>query len=405
MDYGKTMMKLIDVVERPQVMHLKSSVITQVLFKLSPSTSIFREKIVPNRFQFVHTFVFTLDTQQVHHYNRPLEEEDFKLLGEVFGRYQSLRTLVVSLISSTAAETLRSWTVKHLVAPVAEKLELLRLITIGRLGKTSLTAEDVEFIGENCLSLQHLKLLSNKDVGQKSFIPIVSNLHSMKKLPIYSLKWNDALMELASENLVMLEELVLEAYGSSKLIPLTEKGFALLSQFNNLKVLVIAACPTFTFSNLIDVVLNPANFPQLEHLKIAICSFQSDGTVVDHVVFNEAIHEFIKSKKNTFKNLYLQSLHTNLVDDECVVNFILPALKECLNFIHLALYDNDKLKKISTINLLLKELPDSMIYFAESDNGNGDFEKVEYDKQLVEERKKRGAWNFIARVKSNQIVE
>ena len=101
------MMKLLDVVERPQLIRIKSSIITQALYKLSPSTNIFREQIVPNKFHFLHTFVFKIELQ-VSEDNRPLEEEDFKVLGEVFGRYQSLRNLVVSLIASTAAESLRS---------------------------------------------------------------------------------------------------------------------------------------------------------------------------------------------------------------------------------------------------------------------------------------------------------
>ena len=54
-DYGKTMMKLLDVIERPQLIRITSSVITQGLFKLSASTNIFREQIVPNKFQFLHT--------------------------------------------------------------------------------------------------------------------------------------------------------------------------------------------------------------------------------------------------------------------------------------------------------------------------------------------------------------
>ena len=261
------------------------------------------------------------------------------------------------------------------------------------------TAEDVEFIGENCLSLQHLHIQAVENIVPKSFIPIVSNLRFIKKLSIPTLKWNDELMKLASENLVLLEEMWLQGYGG-KLDLLTEKGFALLSKFNKLKILTIYSCPTFTFSNLIDVVLNPANFPQLESLSVGDCSFQPDGTVVDPAVFNKSIHEFINSKKNTFKTLELAFFHTNLIDDECVVAFILPALKKCLNFTHLNLNWNKNIKKASTINLLLKQLPRSMVQLTVKDNGGGVFEKVEYDKQLVEERKKRGAWNFDVEIKN-----
>ena len=57
------------------------------------------------------------------------------------------------------------------------------------------------------------------------------------------------------------------------------------------------------------------------------------------------------------------------------------------------------------MNRLLKELPESMVRLIAEYNGDGVFDKVEYDKQLVKERKKRGAWNFDAEINNNESLQ
>ena len=87
------------------------------------------------------------------------------------------------------------------------------------------------------------------------------------------------------------------------------------------------------------------------------------------------------------------------IDDKCVVEFMLPSLKECSKLEIFSLEFNKKLSKVQTVNLLLSELPASLEYLKLVGNADG-FAGAEilrrYDESLVSERKTFKNYKFDA---------
>ena len=271
-EYGKTIMEIINIVERPQLFSIHSTVITDILYQLSPSSNIFFEQIAPSNFQFLHTFILHMDPSpsfddaELH---RPLTEEDFKLLGAVFGRHQSLQHLIVNIFSQQPDEIL-DWTIEHLVKPVASRLKTIRLFF-----EKSLNAKQFEFIGENCLLLEDFQCRCTGEdeekmefpVNTSNCIPFVSNLRLLKNFVIENFIWTDELLELASNNLVSLEELNLRY--QNQITPQAFEKF--LPNFKNLKLFGLYSCANLSSSStFVNVFLkNPENFPHLNMLDVS----------------------------------------------------------------------------------------------------------------------------------------
>ena len=69
---------------------------------------------------------------------------------------------------------------------------------------------------------------------------------------------------------------------------------------------------------------------------------------------------------------------------------MLPAMKECTKLKNLSCDFNLRLKKVETVNLLLKELPDCVEYFSCYGCPSITINLSEVDLSLVKERKSRG---------------
>ena len=87
------------------------------------------------------------------------------------------------------------------------------------------------------------------------------------------------------------------------------------------------------------------------------------------------------------------------ITDECITDFMLPALKECKKLTSLVFDSNPNFCKMRTANLLLKECPYESLARLEilgatrGEGGEFDDEKWDEDGVLVKERMKK-VWDF-----------
>ena len=150
---------------------------------------------------------------------------------------------------------------------------------------------------------------------------------------------------------------------------------------------------------MINEILNPDNFPLLQELLINRYKKKNeeeeertgDEINADILLFNQTIADWIRSKKNTLTILTIADIDE--LDDVCIVDHMLPALKECFKLEQLVFNFNKTFQDVETVNVLLKELPDSLKYLEVLENGVGESKWLDYDEELVDARIKR-AWNF-----------